>query len=156
MCVFSKQKCKVFLPSGGEKKLKNESFCTVFVTVLFVPRPLCFCTFFISFTVIFFPCFQSIGHLNHTNNELWRICFQGIRSEVLIYCSCRELSGLKQANFHLFATFQAVSYPHPLYMCSFTPQICAGLKEVKNPCNIGKNPPIPWKEHCLNPLPIES
>jgi len=29
-------------PCGGEKKLKNESFCTVFMTVRLVPLPLCF------------------------------------------------------------------------------------------------------------------
>jgi hypothetical protein len=40
----------MFLPVGGVKKLKNESFCTVFVIVLVVPLPLCFCFFFIVFT----------------------------------------------------------------------------------------------------------
>ncbi|KAF3859648.1 hypothetical protein F7725_022047 [Dissostichus mawsoni] len=35
------------LPSGGVKKLKKESLGTVLVTVLTVPRPLCFCFFLI-------------------------------------------------------------------------------------------------------------
>lgn len=51
------------LPSGGLKKLKNESLETVFVTVLTVPRPLCFCFFLMVFKVTFFPFFQSIWQL---------------------------------------------------------------------------------------------
>lgn len=44
--------------------MKKESFCTVFVTVRVVPRPLCFCFFFTTLTVTFFPLFHVIGQLN--------------------------------------------------------------------------------------------
>lgn len=53
----------VVLPSGGEKKLKKESLGTVLVTVLTVPRPLCFCFFLMVFNVTFFPLTQSTVHL---------------------------------------------------------------------------------------------
>lgn len=51
------------LPSGGVKKLKKESLGTVLVTVLTVPRPLCFCFFLIVFNVTFLPFTQSIVQL---------------------------------------------------------------------------------------------
>lgn len=43
--------------------MKKESLGTVLVTVLTVPRPLCFCFFLIVFNVTFFPFVQSIVHL---------------------------------------------------------------------------------------------
>lgn len=46
---------------GGEKKLKKESACTDLVTVRTEPRDLCFCFFFIVFTVTFLPFFQLIS-----------------------------------------------------------------------------------------------
>lgn len=49
-----------YLLGGGEKKLKKESFWTVFVTVLTDPLDLCFCFFLIVLTVTFFPFFQSM------------------------------------------------------------------------------------------------
>lgn len=50
-------------PFSGLKKLKKESLGTCLVTVLTVPRPLCFCFFLIVLTVTFFPFFQSMTHL---------------------------------------------------------------------------------------------
>lgn len=57
------EQCCFFLPSGGVKKLKKESLGTVLVTVLTVPRPLCFCFFLIVFNVTFLPFVQSIVQL---------------------------------------------------------------------------------------------
>lgn len=57
------------LPSGGVKKLKNESLGTVLVTVRTVPRPLCFCFFLMVFCVTFLPFVQSIGHLVMRQSE---------------------------------------------------------------------------------------
>lgn len=57
------------LPSGGLKKLKKESLETVFVTVLTVPRPLCFCFFLIVFKVTFLPFFQSIWQLRKNEKK---------------------------------------------------------------------------------------
>lgn len=57
------------LPSGGLKKLKKESLETVFVTVLTVPRPLCFCFFLMVFKVTFFPFFQSIWQLERKERK---------------------------------------------------------------------------------------
>lgn len=51
------------LPSGGVKKLKKESLGTVLVTVLTVPRPLCFCFFLMVFNVTFLPFVQLIVQL---------------------------------------------------------------------------------------------
>jgi len=62
-------------PCGGAKKLKNESFCTVFITVRLVPRPLCFCTFFTTFTVTFLPFFQSIVHLAQHQTYSNNVCY---------------------------------------------------------------------------------
>jgi len=61
--IINKQ--TAILPSGGLKKLKNESFATCFDTVRTVPRPLCFCFFLIVFTVTFLPFTQSIWHLEN-------------------------------------------------------------------------------------------
>lgn len=55
--------CVGALPSGGVKKLKKESLGTVLVTVLTVPRPLCFCFFLMVFNVTFLPFVQLIVHL---------------------------------------------------------------------------------------------
>lgn len=43
--------------------MKKESLGTVLVTVLTVPRPLCFCFFLIVFRVMFLPFVQSIVQL---------------------------------------------------------------------------------------------
>ena len=43
--------------------MKKESLGTVLVTVLTVPRPLCFCFFLMVFSVTFFPLVQSITQL---------------------------------------------------------------------------------------------
>lgn len=51
------------LPSGGVKKLKKESLGTVLVTVLTVPRPLCFCFFLMVFNVTFLPFVQLMAQL---------------------------------------------------------------------------------------------
>ena len=45
------------------KKLKKESLGTVLVTVLTVPRPLCFCFFLMVLNVTFLPFVQSIVQL---------------------------------------------------------------------------------------------
>jgi len=51
-------------PSGGVKKLKNDSACMVLTTVRFAPGWVrCCCTFFTFFCVTFIPGFQSIAHL---------------------------------------------------------------------------------------------
>lgn len=63
----------ISLPSGGLKKLKKESLETVFVTVLTVPRPLCFCFFLMVFKVTFFPFFQSIWQLERRELQLRKI-----------------------------------------------------------------------------------
>lgn len=69
-----------FLPSGGEKKLKNESLGTVLVTVLTVPRPLCFCFFLMVFSVTFLPLLQSIVHLKtqifSLQTHRWTMAYQ--------------------------------------------------------------------------------
>lgn len=62
------------LPSGGVKKLKKESLGTVLVTVLTVPRPLCFCFFLIVFNVTFLPFTQSIVHLRKNAQRKGLIC----------------------------------------------------------------------------------
>lgn len=62
LLVFS---IKLHLLVAGEKKLKNESFWTNFVTVRTRPRLLCFCFFFTVFNVTFFPLFQLMTHPRH-------------------------------------------------------------------------------------------
>ena len=58
-----------YTPSGGLKKLKNESLGTCLVTVRTVPLPLCFCFFLMVFTVTFLPLTQSILHLKINKRE---------------------------------------------------------------------------------------
>lgn len=51
------------------KKLKKESLGTVLVTVLTVPRPLCFCFFLIVFNVTFLPLVQLIVQLKDVGKD---------------------------------------------------------------------------------------
>ena len=80
-----------YLPSGGAKKLKKESFVTVLVTVRLVPRPLCFCVFLITFTVTFLPFFQSIVHLLECSNVCVRQALP--ISMATAWCHCPRTTG---------------------------------------------------------------
>lgn len=65
----SMAECVGALPSGGVKKLKKESLGTVLVTVLTVPRPLCFCFFLMVFNVTFLPLVQLIVQLKDIGED---------------------------------------------------------------------------------------
>lgn len=69
--------CVGALPSGGVKKLKKESFGTVLVTVLTVPRPLCFCFFLMVFNVTFFPLVQLIVQLDGVSQDAVTVTIRG-------------------------------------------------------------------------------
>ena len=65
-------------------------------------------------------------------------------------CSIGKPSGLKLAIFCLFCLILASSKPPtPIHIGPFTPLICADLRGVKNPREIGGNPPIGGPEQCL-------
>ncbi len=67
------------------------------------------------------------------------------------HTSIRKLSGLKLAIFRLFCLVLASSKPPtPIHIGLFTPLICADLRGVKNPREIGGNPPIGGPEQCLH------
>ncbi len=62
-------------------------------------------------------------------------------------CSIGKFLGLNLAILSLFCIVMASSKPPtPLHTGQFTPQICTDLSGVKNPREIGGNPPIGRKE----------